>query len=270
MTEMQKKVAVIIPFYRSTLSDYDKIALEQCARVLSGYPLIAVKPHHLTLPSISQISFFTEIAGFDDAYFTSVAGYNRLMLSTEFYQRFLNYEYILIYQLDAFVFKDDLAYWCNQDIDYAGAPWIQAAAPKNKMKAMELQVKSYLYTRFNVHRKGVPSDKQFINKVGNGGFSLRRVKKFYDIATTQQACIREYLTHTSFHYNEDAFWSVEVNRKKRILNIPDYHTALKFAFEFFPERSLHLNNSELPFGCHDWDNYADFWRPVFKRYGYDI
>ena len=32
---------------------------------------------------------------------------------------------MLIYQLDAFVFQDDLAYWCQQNYDYIGAPWLR-------------------------------------------------------------------------------------------------------------------------------------------------
>ncbi len=43
------------------------------------------------------------------------------MMDNTFYKQFLNYEYILIYQLDAFVFKDELNY-CSQGIDYVGAP----------------------------------------------------------------------------------------------------------------------------------------------------
>jgi hypothetical protein len=31
-----------------------------------------------------------------------------------------------------------------------------------------------------------------------------------------------------------------------------------------------LNEQNLPFGCHDWDKYADFWRPIFKDYNYNI
>jgi hypothetical protein len=35
-------------------------------------------------------------------------------LSASFYERFLDTKYILIYQLDAFVFKDELQEWCDK------------------------------------------------------------------------------------------------------------------------------------------------------------
>ena len=77
------------------------------------------------------------------------------MLSSEFYRRFSKFEYILIYQLDAFVFKDQLNYWCKKGYDYIGAPWFEG---------------------FHLTKTGVN-----IIGVGNGGFSLRRVKTHIDL-----------------------------------------------------------------------------------------
>ena len=65
---------------------------------------------------------------FDPAYFTSIQGYNRLLLSTEFYQRFLGSAYLLICQLDVFVFRDELAGWVARGYDYVGAPWVSSTA----------------------------------------------------------------------------------------------------------------------------------------------
>lgn len=267
---MQKKVVVIVPFYQDTLSDYELIALQQCAKILSAYPIIAIKPASLILPAETEQISFNTIISFDDQYFDGITGYNHLILSTKFYQTFLNYEYLLIHQLDAFVFKDELSYWCNQDLDYIGAPWIRKKNDETLFKKIQLNIQSALYTYLNINKKGVPSPKQFINKVGNGGLSLRRVKKFYEITISMQASINFYLSKKVHQYNEDAFWSIEVNRKNKILNIPSYKVALKFAFEDFPERAYLLNDKKLPFGCHGWDSYTNFWQPIFKKYHYNI
>jgi hypothetical protein len=264
-----QKVVIIIPFYRNSLSAYEIIALQQCQRILSAYPTIAVKPATLTLPDAAYTVSFASEEQFNEDYFKSIAGYNRLLLSTEFYERFIAYDYMLIYQLDAFVFKDDLTYWCSQEIDYVGAPWIRYK-DDSLLKKWELSLKSYLYTRLNIKRKGVPSSRQFMNKVGNGGLSLRRVKKFRDITISMQALISYYLSHSQHQYNEDMFWSIEVNRKQEQINIPSWQVGLKFAVEFAPERALTLNNQQLPFGCHAWDRHVHFWRPVFKQLGYNI
>src|ERR1700759_4138843 len=100
------KVAVVIPIYRNNLSNLEFIALQQCRKVLGNYPTIIAKPHHLKLSQQINDTINAAAESFDDSYFKDIAGYNRLMLAEEFYGRFLDYEYILIYQLDAFVFKD--------------------------------------------------------------------------------------------------------------------------------------------------------------------
>ena len=263
-------VAVIIPFYRDKLSELELISLRQCEKVLSGYPRIAIKPESLNLPCGSNEVNFSSTISFEDNYFDGIQGYNSLMLSAVFYKAVMDYDFILIYQLDAFVFKDDLANWCNRNYDYIGAPWIRERPYPDIFKALKSKAQYYLHTRYDIRKNGLPTFFQSENKVGNGGFSLRKVAVCYHICVQMQARISTYLNRNEHQYNEDMFWGIEVNRKKKNINIPSYTTGLKFAVETFPERALKLNNNQLPFGCHAWDKYADFWRPVFQRYGYEI
>jgi len=267
---MLKKVAIIVPFYQNIISAYEKIALQQCERILNAHPKIAIKPTSLTLPEDANAVTFSDVISFDDNYFKGLAGYNRLMLSSEFYDRFAEYEYVLIYQMDCFVFKDELTYWCQQDLDYIGAPWIKKTYHKNAAELLWLRLGKYFSGRFNSADNEVPNKYQLENKVGNGGFSLRRVKKFYDLCIIMKPTIDFYLSNATNLYNEDVFWSIEVNREKRVLNIPACETGLKFAFEVPPLKAHMLNEQSLPFGCHDWDKYADFWRPIFKWYNFNI
>jgi len=265
-----KQVAIVIPIYQEFISEFEAISLRQSESVLNSYPRIAIKPHHLTLPSSTNPESFTQIISFDDHFFSGIVGYNQLMLSPSFYEKFVEYEYILIYQLDAFVFTDLLSYWCNKGFDYIGAPWTRKDKSPNFFKSLILKAQQVVSTRFNLQKKGLPNKYQFEGKVGNGGLSLRKVKKFHNITLAMKATIDFYLSQAAYQYNEDAFWSIEVNRKTKQLNIPSYKEGLKFAFEKYPEIAYELNKSELPFGCHDWDAYIDFWRPIFKQYHFDI
>ena len=264
------KIAVVIPFYKQHLTKYEKIALTQCFKILPKYPIFAIQPQHLTLPGEVNNYSLTKSICFANDFFVNIAGYNRLMLDAHFYKEFLDYDYILIYQLDAFVFKDDLEYWCNNGLDYIGAPWLRSKDYPNILKAAVSSGLQFLARRYDIKKHGLPSKKQFDNNVGNGGFSLRRVKAFYDICIVNREKIAAYNNRPTHHYNEDAFWGIEVNRKKKILNIPDYKTALKFAFELAPARAYRLNDQQLPLGCHAWDKHIDFWRPIFKEQGYEI
>ncbi|UEG53538.1 hypothetical protein LLH06_00920 [Mucilaginibacter daejeonensis] len=269
MSSVPKKVVVIVPFYKPGLTGYEQIALDQCSKILGSHTIVAIKPHWLTLPPEAAKLKLAATESFDDSYFTSIAGYNRLMLAEEFYARFLEYEYMLIYQLDAFVFKDELLHWCDQGYDYIGAPWLRYIGHVDVVKAIKSNFKYYYHTKYDVKIDGVPSNMQFENKVGNGGLSLRRVQKFHHVTRTRQDDIQRYLSEENKHqYNEDAFWSVEVNRKKKYLNIPDHRVAVGFAFEQAPTRALELNNGQLPFGCHAWDKYLEFWRPYLVQQGY--
>jgi hypothetical protein len=266
---MDKKAAVIIPFYKDTLSEYESIALRQCFKILPGYNIIAIKPEGLTLPGdITKYPFF-KITNFQDGFFADVQGYNRLMLSADFYKAFIDYEYILIYQLDAFVFKDELLYWCDQGYDYIGAPWIKQAK-RSFFKLIKKSIQYYIHTRYNILDNGMPTAKHLEYKVGNGGFSLRKTKKMHDLCITLQDKIAFYNNQQSHYYNEDIFWSVEVNRKRNVIKKPGYKKALKFGFEMYPERAFEINKQQLPFGCHAWEKYPEFWKDIFAEQGYTI
>lgn len=266
----QNKVAIVIPFYKSSLTELEKISLDQCFKVLSHYPLIAIKPDSLDLSGLSFSKAFSQIVTFKDSFFKNVQGYNALMLSSGFYQQFLDYEFILIYQLDAFVFRDELSQWCTKGYDYIGAPWLKRNHDKTRLDAFKTKLKKRFYTFFNISKYGVPSDRQFDNRVGNGGFSLRRVQKFYSLSLKFRNEMQPYFDRNEFKFHEDVFWSIEVNRKRQRLKIPSYWEALHFSFENNPERSMQLTNNQLPFGCHAWDLHTDFWKPYFENLGFQI
>ncbi len=267
--------AVIIPIYKNTLSTFEKVSLEQCVKVLGKHPLIVIKPISLDIKNIEKQYPQLSVETFDDGYFKSVHTYNRLMLAPEFYQRFLDYKYMLIYQLDAFVFKDELVYWCNEGYDYIGAPWRierefssgwdYAYFLLKKKLAIWLQLSSK-----NEMNEVIPYDVVLKFSVGNGGFSLRKTQKLLDIVLAHQSKIEEYLSHSSNFYNEDMFFCIEMNRYYPRLRIPDWRTALRFSAEHLPQKSVKLNGG-LPFGCHAWYIYeTEFWKKEIAKFGYEL
>jgi hypothetical protein len=154
---MQKElVTILIPIYKEELSPDEYTSLRQCLSVLSKYPITLICPKSLKLDNYFNEFADFKVEVFDDSFFTSIDGYNKLMMSKQFYHRFLNYEYILIYQLDAYVFRDELKYWCNLNFDYIGAPWL--------------------------YEKG---GKLVISGIGNGGLSLRNTNKLLNYLTSK-------------------------------------------------------------------------------------
>jgi hypothetical protein len=267
-------VNVVIPVYKLYPSKNDCISITQCCKVLHKYAITLIKPYSLDPSPYFLPGTQFNIESFDDDFFKDVQGYNRLMLSEAFYKQFLHSEYILLHQLDAFVLKDELKTWCEKGYDYIGAPWLDLINPgktfKEKLRFKRLSREEY---RNNIKQPGsiLPTDIQFYNRVGNGGFSLRQVKKFHAICKEKKAMIDYYNENNAHHYyNEDVFWSLEVNREKEILKIPDYLTALQFSFEQRPNYALSITNGELPFGCHAWDLFPEFWNPIIRKEGYNI
>ncbi|TDE15439.1 DUF5672 family protein [Dyadobacter psychrotolerans] len=266
----KKQVAVVIPFYKPELTRFEEISLTQCLKVLSAHPVFAIKPESLDLTKIQGNHQLTGVECFEDSYFDGIQGYNKLMLSPDFYDRFLDYEFILIHQLDAFVFRDELLQWCSKGFDYIGAPWLKRLANPDFVKEWKTRLNTRYHIFVNTLENDIPSDRQFDNMVGNGGFSLRRVKRLYDLSIKLAPQINQYHKREEHQFHEDVFWSIEANRKWRRLKIPLYKTALRFSFENRLKQSMMHNSNQLPFGCHAWDQHVKFWTPYFKELGYDI
>ncbi len=262
----KEAAVVIIPVYKCIPTKEDIFSIERCFKILKKYSIIALIPDGLTLENYPFK--FSGIERFDQNYFSDILGYNRLMLSSSFYKRFVHYHYMLIYQTDAFVFSDQLDYWCKLGYDYIGAPWLYTAYA-DKVKFLKESFKGFIHRKYNIkdENTGLPTERQFHNVVGNGGFSLRRVEKFLSLCQTRKRQIEKYLAHSEKQYNEDVFWSIEVNRKQRILRIPSYKKALLFAVESYPILAFSLLKGKLPFGCHGWNapQTYQFWKSIVEN-----
>lgn len=182
------------------------------------------------------------------------------MTSFEFYSRFSSYEYILIYQPDCYVFKDNLLHFSSLNYDYIGAPWL----PKRLYPGYKYILK--VKRLFCISKHKVSSSEKKYN-VGNGGLSLRKVKTFMTITSHYQKEINNFLSNKGNLYNEDIFYSLLLKKLGFPINIPDYNIAAKFAIESNPENAFMLNNQELPFGCHAWykPTFIKFWKKYIKE-----
>jgi hypothetical protein len=255
---MQKNiVTVVVPIYKTNLSETEKMSFKQCLKVLGNYNIVFAQPENLDTSSLTK-SNNIKVEYFPEKYFKSVFGYNSLLLSKEFYQRFLSSKYILIYQLDAFVFRDDLQFWCNKNYDYIGAPWI--ASPNTFVKkALSI---------FDSKKKKERSKIFF--KVGNGGLSLRNTEKCFKISSelSEEIALNLQRDNDDFYIMEDVFWSITVPTYYPDFKIPDYKEALNFAMDRKPHLALKLNNNLLPFGCHGFEKpkVKEFWEEILKEH----
>ena len=230
---MYHEVGVVIPYYHFDLKETERISLEQCIKILGKYPIIFLVPDSMSeadYPLIPNALF--EVVPRE--WLLSAATYNQMMLNEEFYQRFEKYKYILIHQLDAFVFSDRLLEMCRYGYDYIGAPWLAG----------------YFYY--------INSNK-CIWRVGNGGFSLRKVDSIINLLKKGM--------QNDFRTNEDIFFAISDDEEFRVAPI---EIALKFSFETQVRECFSLNKEDLPFGCHAWEKHDySFWKPYIEGCGYN-
>ena len=229
-----KKCAIAIPIWKRAINGFELNSLIQCRCVLgqnADYDILFFGPdgvHEKYYRGIWETfkadeSEFTEIIRFPDRCFESRLSYSHLLTCKEFYSRFSDkYENILIYQLDAWVFKDELSEWCDSDYDYIGAPWCHLCRIGKK--------------------DGCDGMKSF---VGNGGLSLRKVRTMveklpYD--TFDDALYNESL-------NEDTYIGLCGNDIKR----PICSVAAKFSVE--TNASALIGTYGIPFGFHGLNAY---------------
>ncbi|WP_294627585.1 DUF5672 family protein [uncultured Bacteroides sp.] len=255
----KEDIVVVIPIYRLPLTAFEEKSLRQCVKVLSDYSLIVVKPVSLDISRLLVEYPMLKEECFAENCFNSLRAYNKLVLDEDFYRRFLSYEYMLVYQLDAYVFRDELLEWAKQDYDYIGAPWLPEH-PERKMVNRKSVLLKRMFYRF-IDSPKLKRWKYFKYGVGNGGFSLRRISKMIKITHAYKHKIDCLLDDKMPFYPEDVLLFVEIRKRGYRLKIPDCTKALQFSMEVSAEWAYNCNKQQLPFGCHAWchaDNYP-FW-----------
>ncbi|KAA6342721.1 hypothetical protein EZS27_009559 [termite gut metagenome] len=253
-------VKVIIPVYKNVLSENERISLDRAYSILKNYPIVVVKPSSLKPDMLFEDYPALTFESFNDAYFRNLSGYNKLMLSEEFYERFADTGYILVCQLDAYIFKDELKEWCLKGYDYIGAPWLVRPMYRFPILKFISWIKKQYCDLFDL-----PNGQITNFRVGNGGLSLRKVESHLNATRQLRPIIQFYLSRKRHHiYNEDVFWAVEVNRQGLGFLYPDCMEALQFSFDKYPKWCYKLNGYQLPFGCHSWykRKMRKFWYPI--------
>lgn len=244
-----------IPVYKPTLTQLETFSLARCIAVLGHHRLTFIGPHKLDFGVYRAAAPDAAITTFDDRFFRSLAGYSEMLLTPAFYEAFVEFDHLLIYQLDAFVFEDRLAQWCAKPYDYMGAPWL---GPDGRFSG-----------------------------VGNGGFSLRRVNACLAVlrtqarlspkqlwahvqATTPNPLVRALKYHRKLLADfglrndlrsylrkfirrgepEDVFWGLHAPRFHPSFRVAPEAEAIHFSVEGGLAEAWPQLSGRPPFGCH--------------------
>lgn len=236
---------IVIPVYQALNSPLEIVSFLQLKR-LNTYEVYLAAPDSLSIDSFRNIWPQIEVERFDDNCFKSIASYNKLMLSREFYDRFSNkFKWMLIHQLDAFMFKNNLFDFCQMPYDYFGAPWRPAQLIRPGVESPRL-LKLFGKRIF----------------VGNGGLSLRKIESVVNLIEKKKSLLNNW------NANEDGFFSYFGSCSKNFKSCP-VSVASQFSIEGSPEYWLTKNHGELPLGCHAFNKieklaYAGLINPLLN------
>jgi Protein of unknown function (DUF5672) len=265
MITSKKTVCVVVPVYTTALSPFEWISLDRNVAMLGAHPIIIVKPHNLDIGSLLERHPSLLSENFGAEYFAGIKGYNRMLLADEFYARFAAYEFMLICQLDVFVFSDQLLKWCQRGYDYIGAPWIPNNTIPSKLKLLTTAIRRKYYRLNNrqyKHQAGDHHGQQHYS-AGNGGLSLRRIASMRRVLSRLDQRAESYRQGVRTPWAEDIFFSIEANRYRCNLTIPGFEESCNFAWETYPGVAARFCKMTLPFGFHAWNKLGkDEWEGI--------
>lgn len=225
---------VLIPIYKPRLDEEEQRNIAHSLGNLQGQDCLV---SWLAPAGMEQDYYDTTFPGLnwsfhDPRYFKSIQDYSRLLLSDAFYERYFDYEFMLILQPDAIVLQPTLNEWLDKPYDYIGAPW-----PKGWEYPLPIRlgdkVESVVCRAF----------------VGNGGLSLRRSKKIVQL-------LREFpearAVWEEIGNPEDLLISMVATLSESLV-IPTVGAAARFSVELEPDffhrlighRSLGVHSKRL-------------------------
>jgi len=273
---------IVVPVHSEKWTETEGKAVDRCLDKLSQYDFVFVHKRSLDISRILEMNTLNRLKAksitfipVDDCWLYSVATYNTLMLSQWFYELFTSWDYMLLFQLDAWILGGDLESWLLRGHSYIGAPWA------NPLSSQTFSIS---------------------HGVGNGGLSLRRVQDMLKILgslryklvpvfspselASEGLLFQQYLDyhillrplvfskrfgrvllrstghHNTLNYfarvgvNEDFVLSLYAIKVFKWLDLPLVADAAKFSVETNPEYFLGLCGKVTPFGCHGWEKHG--------------
>jgi glycosyltransferase involved in cell wall biosynthesis len=266
----RKRCVVVIPTHKSDVSVEEERSFRNTLSVLRNWDIRLVVPENVSVESYTRIksndSHAFDIVQVTAQWMGTIPRYNAMMLSTDFYHLFEDYDYILICHLDSWVFRDELEYWINLRYDYIGPPLFLLKEPaRNSLESL-------------VAPQG-----------GNGGFCLRNIDSTmnllsnarYDLNVTLllkginflirnrkfdllkiflRICRETYKDPVRFQlrYNvyEDVMISVCYALLHKSYKVAPPEIAMQFATEVYSEEIIQTKlKLRFPFAVHGYGKY---------------
>jgi len=265
---MTESVCVIIPVYKPQPTNAEILSLQACIRHLISYDCYLIFPEGLDISAYTFIHTSLLLKPVNPLWLASIEAYNSMKLNLSFYNIFRDYSYMLTYELDAYIFSDNLKAANAFKFDFIGAPFFEGyweAKPDAKpvqgcnsgFSVRNIQSCIRVLSSMNKYRTHWLLYKFFLAPVRRLRLFLNNITKGrYDVFITGKFAF----SFDKFHLNEDVVWTEVVPKLFPDFKIANPMAALAFSFEYNLPQSLILNGGKLPLGCHAWLKHPEFWK----------
>ncbi len=245
---MKTKNCIVIPVYDEKPTKCDKLSIWSLSNIkdIADWDIFIICPEYFNYKSVinnNWLPLFKQNANIlymDNKYFVSEKAYSDLLRNyVDFWQKFSDYEYMLIFQLDGYCINCTLSDWTSKGYDFIGAPIISE----------------------NANWMNVPA-------IGNGGVSLRKVKTFLDITNPDGECLKTIKDDIDkfnkarsniYDFYEDLYFCELVN-KYWDLDIARQDDAFDFAWDMNVDVVYEIRKHKLPCFLHAWTKNIRFWQ----------
>ena len=223
---------IVVPVYNEVPNELEKLSLKQLDIIVKDdIEICLVGPNRINFSSYVELfNNKPKHESFDDKYFESNKSYSQLCLSYDFYKRFDDYEYMLIYQTDCWIFRNEIKKFCEMGYDYIGGPIYSSGSRRPSFKNSMRPV------------------------VGNGGLSLRKISMMLKLTDPNGYLYNKYKDEWNSVEYEDMF-ICDVLAHDIYINIPDYRIAEQFSIDTLPRHMNKLN----PMAAHRVFALYQYW-----------
>jgi hypothetical protein len=236
---MKELVSIVIPIPEPDLSPMQERMLHHCLEALARYPVIFITFDNADLSIIREHKQDIDVVYFPKEYFESRETLAKLFLMEDFYDRLSWADYLLIHELNSWVVKDELYYWCKQGYDY-----IKASPVAIDQSQVHLSSRLVSGITGLTQAEKLQAGRYF----QDNGLYLCKVQKMIETLKGKQKIAYQY-RHQDDLINRDAvFWETETNRFWPQLQIPTRIVRNYFAKSVLdPSLDLSLSKEKLPF-----------------------
>jgi hypothetical protein len=267
---MKKKLVINIIHHTNELSNLELKNLQNLLNLnKSKYDVVFTLPIWCKETKIVQEFKQVRFHFVDNKILNSNKSYNKFLISKEYYINFKNYNYLLLYQLDTWVFSLQLENILLNEFDFIGAPILSedrhfpieiidgcngGVSIRKVDTFIKILDREYIFSLYDLY-----------SHIGFGNKINQPFKRLLKILFSRFIFFTKPNVLWPFHLNEDLFWTVIIPNKFSDFKISDFKTSMHFCFDQEPQFLYNLNNNELPLFAHAIEKYDfKFWEPFIQ------